>query len=94
MLFDQYDFVSVCYDRASSNLTAICLPIAYLVTNMAKLNKRLIDSIAASDKDVVVWDDNLYRLWPIRAKPSGVPRLSSSNTATATAAAGDSRLAK
>jgi hypothetical protein len=26
---------------------------------MAKLNKRLIDSIAAADKDVVVWDESL-----------------------------------
>ena len=37
---------------------------------MAKLNKRLIDSIAAADKDVVVWDESLTG-FGIRAKPSG-----------------------
>jgi len=38
---------------------------------MAKLNKRLIDSITASEKDVMVWDDSLSG-FGIRAKPSGV----------------------
>ena len=38
---------------------------------MAKLSKRLIDSITASEKDVVVWDDSLSG-FGIRAKPSGV----------------------
>ena len=37
---------------------------------MAKLNKRLIDSIAATDKDVVVWDESLTG-FGLRAKPSG-----------------------
>ena len=37
---------------------------------MAKLNKRLIDSIAAADKDVVVWDESLTG-FGLRAKPSG-----------------------
>ena len=38
---------------------------------MAKLSKRLIDSITASEKDVMVWDDSLSG-FGIRAKPSGV----------------------
>jgi len=38
---------------------------------MAKLSKRLIDSIAASEKDVMVWDDSLSG-FGMRAKPSGV----------------------
>ena len=37
---------------------------------MAKLNKRLIDSIAAADKDVLVWDESLTG-FGLRAKPSG-----------------------
>jgi len=37
---------------------------------MAKLNKRVIDSIAADDKDMVVWDENLTG-FGLRAKPSG-----------------------
>ena len=38
---------------------------------MAKLSKRLIESISASEKDVMVWDDSLGG-FGIRAKPSGV----------------------
>ena len=38
---------------------------------MAKLSKRLIDSITASEKDVMVWDDSLTG-FGIRTKPSGV----------------------
>lgn len=37
---------------------------------MAKLNKRLIDSTAATDKDVVIWDESLTG-FGLRAKPSG-----------------------
>jgi len=37
---------------------------------MTKLNKRLIDSIATSEKDVMVWDDSLSG-FGIRVKPSG-----------------------
>lgn len=37
---------------------------------MTKLNKRLVDSIAASEKDVVVWDESLSG-FGVRAKPSG-----------------------
>ena len=38
---------------------------------MAKLSKRLIDSITSPEKDVMVWDDSLSG-FGIRAKPSGV----------------------
>ena len=38
---------------------------------MAKLSKRLIDSITATEKDVMVWDDSLSG-FGVRAKPSGV----------------------
>lgn len=37
---------------------------------MAKLNKRLIDSVTATEKDVVVWDESLTG-FGLRAKPSG-----------------------